>query len=147
MSKSEKTSLKHVVHDGNGKIIKVRSKLETQIAKVFNDAGASWSYEVTKIPYIIPESNHTYTVDFSLGNGILIEGKGYLSDHQERYKYVLLKQQYPSLDLRFVFDNPNKLCGGTKYSHAKWADKWGFQWCGIKDTDTIQSWINERNSN
>lgn len=140
---SEKTSLKHVVNDGTGKTIKVRSNLEVKLAAILNDTHKAWEYEVTTIPYTVPESHHKYTVDFTLLNGILIEGKGYLSDHQERHKYVLLKQQYPDLDLRFVFDNPNKLCGGTKYSHAKWADKFGFRWCSIKDVEQIQSWLNE----
>jgi Phage endonuclease I len=120
---------------------KRRSKLELRFEDILLEAKAEYEYEVTVIPYIVPESSHKYTVDWTLLNGLLIETKGYLSDHQERNKYVLLKQQYPELDLRFVFDNPNKLCGGTKYSHAKWADKYGFQWCGIKDVETIQSWI------
>lgn len=137
---SEKTSPKHVVQDGHGKTINVRSKLEIKLSEILNQTKVPWKYEITTIPYIVPESNHKYTVDFTIGE-LLIEGKGYLSDHQERYKYVLLKQQYPDLDLRFVFDNPNKLCGGTKYTHAKWADKYGFKWCGIKDVDQIQQWI------
>lgn len=139
----EKVSTKHVVQDGNGKTIKVRSKLEQTLAKLLNNTNSIWEYEVTKIPYIIPESNHTYTVDFSLINGILLEGKGYLSSHQERHKYVLLKQQHPDLDLRFVFDNPNKLCGGTKMTHAKWAEKYGFPYCSIKDIEQIVSWVKE----
>ena len=133
------------MQDGNGKTIKVRSKLETKIADILNNIGSVWEYEVTKIPYIIPESNHNYTVDFSLVNGLLIEGKGYLSDHAERNKYVLLKQQNPSLDLRFIFDNPQKLCGGTKMTHAKWAEKYGFPYCSIKDVDQIESWVKEKN--
>lgn len=131
------------MQDGNGKTIKVRSKLEQTLAKLLNNTNSIWEYEVTKIPYIIPESNHTYTVDFSLINGILLEGKGYLSSHQERHKYVLLKQQHPDLDLRFVFDNPNKLCGGTKMTHAKWAEKYGFPYCSIKDIEQIVSWVKE----
>lgn len=139
--------MKHVVNDGNGKTIKVRSNLEVKLSAILNETDKVWEYEVTTIPYIVPESSHKYTVDFTLLNGVLIEGKGYLSNHQERTKYVLLKQQYPDLDLRFVFDQPNKLCGGTKYSHAKWADKWGFRWCSIRDTEQIQSWINENDKN
>lgn len=126
--------------DGNGKTITVRSKLEIRLSDILNETKIPWEYEVTTIPYIIPESKHKYTVDFTVGP-ILIEGKGYLSDHQERYKYVLLKQQHPDLDLRFVFDNPNKLCGGTKMTHAKWAEKYNFKWCGIKDTEVIKEWI------
>lgn len=141
---SEKTSPKHVVQDGTGKTIKVRSKLEIKLAEILTECNEVWAYEITQIPYTIPKSDHKYTVDFTLSNGVLIEGKGYLSDHQERYKYVLLKQQHPDLDLRFVFDNPNKLCGGTKQTHGAWATKYGFKWCGIKDVEQIHSWVKER---
>lgn len=139
----EKTSLKHVVQDGTGKTIKVRSKLEIKLAEILTDCNEIWAYEVTQIPYTIPQSEHKYTVDFTLSNGILLEGKGYLSDHKERYKYVLLKQQHPDLDLRFVFDNPNKLCGGTKMTHAKWAEKYGFAYCSIRDVEQIKQWIKD----
>ena len=126
---------------------KRRIKLELKFEDILLENKVEYDYEITVIPYTVPESKHKYTVDWTLLNGTLVETKGYLSDHQERNKYVLLKQQYPDLDLRFVFDNPNKLCGGTKYSHAKWADKFGFRWCSIKDVETIQSWISENGKN
>jgi hypothetical protein len=45
------------------------------------------------IPYIIPESQHKYTVDWSFPhNNIHIESKGYLSDNAERQKYILIKE-------------------------------------------------------
>lgn len=122
---------------------KRRSKLEERFESILKDFDVPYEYEVTKIDYIIPESSHTYTVDWTVLNGKLIETKGYLSDHSERRKYVLLKEQHPDLDLRFVFDNPNKLCGGTKMSHAKWAEKYGFRYCSIKDTEQIKQWITE----
>jgi len=133
----------HVTQDPLGNDLIVRSNLETKIVSILNNNSNDWKYEVTKIPYSIPESSHTYTVDFTLPNGILLEGKGYLSDHAERYKYILIKQQYPDLDLRFIFDNPNKLVGGTKMTHGKWADKYGFRWCGVKDIEVLQEWIKE----
>lgn len=138
-----KPAIKHEVVDGFGKKIKVRSKLETKIADVLNLTDQFWSYEDTKVDYIVPESSHTYLVDFTLSNGILLEGKGYLSDYRERNKYVLLKQQHPEIDLRFVFDNPNKLCGGMKSTHAEWAEKYNFPYCSIKDVETIKEWVNE----
>jgi len=122
---------------------KRRSRLEERFELLIKDAQVEYGYEVTKIPYTVPESKHTYTVDWSINNGVLIETKGYLSDHRERHKYVLLKEQYPDLDLRFVFDNENKLCGGTKMTHAKWAQKYGFPYCSIKDIDIIESWLKE----
>lgn len=122
---------------------KRRSKLELRFEEILKEAKAEYDYEVTKIPYIIPESNHNYIVDWTVKGKLYLETKGYLSDYQERHKYILVKTQNPDLDLRFVFDNPNKLCGGTKMTHAKWADKYGFKWCGVKDTETIIKWINE----
>ena len=144
MAKSEKPAKKATVVDSFGQDVKVRSKLEEKFAKVLNDFQVEWLYEVTKVPYIIPESQHTYTVDFTTKNGQLWEVKGYLSDYTERNKYVLLKKQNSDLDLRFVFDNPNKLCGGTKMTHAAWAIKNGFKYCSINDVDTIRSWAKEK---
>lgn len=120
---------------------KRRSKLELKFEEIIKEFDVAYDYEVTKIPYTIPESNHNYTVDWTFINGLLVETKGYLSDHKERYKYVLLKQQHPDLDLRFVFDNPNKLCGGTKMTHAKWAEKYGFAYCSIRDVEQIKQWV------
>lgn len=119
---------------------KRRSKLELKFEEILKENNVEYDYEVTKIQYIIPESKHTYTVDWTIGNGTLLETKGYLSDHRERNKYILIKQQQPDIDLRFVFDNENKLCGGTKMTHGKWAEKAGFQYCSIKDIDTIKEW-------
>ena len=122
---------------------KRRSKLELKFEEIIKSFEVEYDYEVTKIPYTVPESNHNYTVDWTFINGLLVETKGYLSDHKERYKYVLLKQQHPDLDLRFVFDNPNKLCGGTKMTHAKWAEKYGFAYCSIRDVEQIKQWIKD----
>lgn len=127
-------------------VIKRRSRLEERFEVILKEFDVTYDYEVTKIPYVIPESNHNYTVDWSLINGIHIETKGYLSEHSERRKYVLIKEQHPNIDLRFVFDNPTKLCGGTKMTHAAWATKYGFPWCGIKDVEQIRSWVKEQNA-
>lgn len=132
-----------MTQDGSGKEIKVRSKLETQIATVLNEFEFDWKYEITSVPYTIPETSHKYTVDFTLENGLLLEGKGYLSDHAERKKYVLIKEQHPEIDIRFVFQDPNKKCGGMKTTHGQWADKCGFKWCSIKDTEQLKNWISE----
>lgn len=111
------------------------------MVKALNETGLPWEYESEKIAYIVPESKHQYNPDFVLNNGVYLEGKGILIDHQERSKYILLKQQYPNLDLRFIFGNPNKRCGGMKLTHGEWAEKYGFPYCSVKDVDTIKSWI------
>lgn len=124
-----------------------RSKLEDTFEIILNEYNINYNYELTKLTYIIPESKHTYLIDWTLPNNLYIETKGYLSNAQERNKYKLIKQQYPNIDLRFVFDNPNKLCGGTKYTHAVWAEKNKFKYCGIKDIETILEWVSHDNKN
>lgn len=111
------------------------------MVKALNATGLPWQYESEKISYVVPESTHYYTPDFVLPNNVYLEGKGILIDHQERTKYVLLKQQDPTLDLRFIFGNPLKRCGGMKLTHGEWAEKHGFLYCSVKDVDTIKSWI------
>jgi len=122
---------------------KRRSLLEHKFESILKEYDVLYEYEITKIPYIVPESSHKYTVDWTLQSGILLETKGYLADYQERLKYQLIKLQHPTIDLRFVFQDPNKLCGGTKMKHSTWADKQGFKWCSIKDTEQLASWFKE----
>lgn len=118
-----------------------RSKLEQDFEKILQDLNINYTYESTIISYIIPESSHKYKVDWSFDKPIFIETKGWLSSSIERKKYELIKKQYPNLDLRFIFANPNKYCGGTKYSHATWAKKQGFKYCSINDYDIIKEWL------
>lgn len=86
------------------------------------------SYEEYQIPYTIPESAHTYTPDFVLQNGIVIEAKG-LFEADDRKKHLLIKKQYPHLDVRFVFANPaNRLYKGAKTTYADWCLQHGFRY-------------------
>ena len=143
MAKPEKPSKKCIVKSPDGTDVKVRSKLEEKFAGILSNFDVDWFYEISKIKYTIPESQHTYIVDFTTKNGVFWECKGYLSDYAERRKYVLLKEQNPDLDIRFVFDNPSKLCGGTKMTHAAWAKKYNFPYCGVNDLETIRAWAKE----
>ena len=50
-------------------------------------------------------------------------------DSADRVKHLLVKEQYPDLDLRFVFQNAHaKLYKGAKGTNADWCDKHGIQW-------------------
>ena len=55
---------------------KFRSGLEEEIAKQLTDLGVSYDYETLTILYKKPEQQSRYTPDFTLPNGIIIEGKG-----------------------------------------------------------------------
>jgi hypothetical protein len=103
-----------------------RSGLEEKNAKYLEQAGVDVAYEEHEIIYTIPESTHKYTPDIVLPNGIIVETKGIFSV-DDRKKHQLIKKQYPNLDIRFVFTNPNtKINKGSPTSYAKWCEKQGF---------------------
>ena len=101
-----------------------RSGLEYKIAKQLEDCGITYEYEKLRLKYQRPLS--TYTPDFRLPNGIIIEGKGLFSS-SDRSKHLLVKGQHPELDIRFVFSNSkSKLYKGSKQTYGGWCDKHGF---------------------
>lgn len=105
-----------------------RSGLEATIAAALAVAGVPAEFETVKVPYTQPEKARTYTPDFILPNGIVIETKGMFTI-EDRQKHLWVKAQHPRLDIRFVFSNAKgKLRKGSPTSYADWADKHGFQW-------------------
>lgn len=99
-----------------------RSGLEEKIDEQLRAAHATFTYETDKIKYTIPESVHVYTPDFTIttesGKIIYVETKG-IWDSQDRYKHLLIKQQHPELDIRFVFQNSKaKIRKGSKTTYA-----------------------------
>lgn len=105
-----------------------RSGLEDTLADELKSAGVPVLYEAMKIKYVTPAVNHTYTPDFLLPNGIIIESKGYFSS-DDRKKHLLIKEQHPEYDIRFVFQNPNtRLYKGSPTTYGMWAEKYGFKY-------------------
>jgi hypothetical protein len=95
-------------------------------------------YETTKIKYVIPESLHTYTVDFVLPSGIMVETKGRFVA-EDRKKHLLIQKQHPELDIRFVFQNSKvKINKGSKTSYADWCNKNGFTFA---DKEVPEEWF------
>ncbi|OQS44845.1 endonuclease I [Chromobacterium haemolyticum] len=104
-----------------------RSGLEDAICTSLESKAIPVVYEAFYLDYTIPESGHKYTPDFILPNGIIIESKGRFMP-EDRKKHLLIKAQYPDIDIRFVFSNPNaKLYTGSPTSYAAWCAKEGFQ--------------------
>lgn len=104
-----------------------RSGFESDINELLVQQGIDGEYEKHKISYTIPESEHNYTPDFKLPNGIFIETKGRFVT-ADRSKHILIKKQHPELDIRFVFQNSKgKIRKGSKTSYADWCIKHGFQ--------------------
>ena len=117
-----------------------RSGLEEVVAANLKAINIDGEYEQHKIKYTIPESKHIYTPDFRLPNGIFVETKGrFLAD--DRKKHLLIKEQHPELDIRFLFQNSKaKISKASKTTYASWCEKYGFKYA---DKNIPESWIQE----
>lgn len=103
-----------------------RSGLEAEVAAQLEGAGVEYLYETERIPYADTKV-HKYTPDFKLPSGVLIEAKGRFVA-SDRAKHLLIQQQHPELDIRFVFSNSkSRLSKASKTSYADWCHKHGFQ--------------------
>jgi hypothetical protein len=118
-----------------------RSGLEGRISKQLKDLDVPVKYEEMKIKYAVNEVR-TYTPDFELPNGIIIESKGRFVV-ADRKKHLLIKKQRPDLDIRFVFSNSRaKINKGSKTTYGMWCDKHGFLYA---DKLIPEEWLNESN--
>lgn len=109
---------------------KYRSGLERGMGRLLHDVGVPFSHESERIPY---HKLHHYLPDFHLSDlGYFIETKGRFLP-QDRAKHLLIKQQHPDIDLRFVFQNPKaKLSKKSKTTYGQWCEKHGFLYSGKK---------------
>lgn len=100
-----------------------RSGLEERTAKQLEDLGVSYEFETLVIPYQVPASSHRYTPDFVIttksGKVIIVETKG-IWDAKDRAKHLLIREQHPELDIRFVFDRSKSKI--SKNSQTTYAD-------------------------
>lgn len=117
-----------------------RSIFERDLAGQIRNATGTLSYETVTVKY--QRKPQTYTPDFVLPNGIIIESKGRFTA-TDRTKMLLVKEQNPGLDIRMVFQNPNvKLTKGSKTTYGDWATKHGYPWAARW---VPTEWFNEPN--
>lgn len=117
-----------------------RSGLEERNAKHLEALGQPVHFETFKLKYVIPQSTHTYTVDFRLVNGILVETKG-IWDATDRAKHLFVRTQYPDLDIRIVFSRAaSPLYKGSRTTLAGWATKHGFTFA---EKLIPEAWVHE----
>lgn len=109
-----------------------RSGLEAEVGEQLDAIpGLVWEYETRKITYSVPSRMSKYTPDFpitTLGTGklIYIETKGKF-EVKDRQKHLLIKDQHPEIDIRFVFSNPNqRISKQSKTTYAMWCQKFDF---------------------
>ena len=119
-----------------------RSGLEKDTASYLRKHKVKFTYEEEKIKWE-DFKVRTYTPDFILENGIIIETKGRFVT-ADRRKHKLIKKQYgDEYDIRFLFSNPNtKLSKVSKTTYAQWCRRHGFQYA--KGPEVPASWLQER---
>jgi hypothetical protein len=103
---------------------KFRSGFEAKTANYLRRLGIEFEYESLKVSYM---REATYTPDFILPNGIIIETKG-LWTSEDRTKHLLIKEQHP-------------VRKGSKTTYAMWCEKKGLKYC---DKTIPKSWLNTK---
>jgi len=102
-----------------------RSIFESEVANCLSADGLCWSYENRKFDITIPRS---YTPDFELPNGIILEVKGYF-DAEDRRLVKLFKEQHPDVDIRMVFQSARKrITPKSRTTYGMWCDNNNIPW-------------------
>jgi hypothetical protein len=115
-----------------------RSGLELEISESLKNRGIDGQYEENVIEYIKPITKHKYHPDFRLPNGIFVETKGRFLT-ADRKKHLLIKEQHPELDIRFLFQNSKvKISKNSKTTYASWCEKNGFLYA---DKEIPEEWL------
>jgi|TARA_R100001129_G_scaffold19241_1_gene12217 hypothetical protein len=120
-----------------------RSGLEDKVAEYLTFHKMKFLYEKVKIEWE-DLAYRTYTPDFILDNGIIIETKGIFTV-ADRRKHLCIKKQHPHLDIRFVFTNSNrKLQKNAKSTYAQWCIKYDFRYY---NRIIPEDWLKEKGKN
>lgn len=121
-----------------------RSGLEKTVADQIKKRGLDVKYEdvFSRINFTQPAIDRTYTPDFILPNGIVVETKGRFT-LEDRKKHLWIKEQHGSkYDIRFVFSNSkSKIRKGSKTSYGDWCTKNGFKYADKRIPD---QWFKEK---
>ena len=117
-----------------------RSGLEIKISDLLKEQRVKFKYEPFKIEWE-DLAYRTYTPDFVLYNGVIIETKGQFTA-ADRRKHLAIQKQHPKLDIRFVFTNSRrKLRKGAKSTYGEWCERYDFEYY---DRIIPESWIKEK---
>lgn len=112
-----------------------RSKFEAQVEAQLIAAGVKPEYEPESFKYSLK-----YIPDFKLPNGVYLECKGWFQP-EDRTKMLRVRETNPGVDIRFVFQQNNKLSPESNMRYGDWCDKHGFKWC-VKNIPT--EWLDTK---
>ena len=104
-----------------------RSAFEARFARDLHNRKIKSEYESEKIRYV-PKTK-LYTPDFYItSHNFYVETKGRFVS-SDRAKHLLIKEQHPDLDIRFIFmDDKIRLDKRSKTTYGGWCDKYDFKY-------------------
>ena len=117
-----------------------RSGFEKGFSDYLKGLNVNFEYENKIVEYVGKPKK--YKPDFYLvDQDIYIETKGYF-DQQDRVKHLLIREQHPSLDIRFIFMDSNlKINKSSVTTYAKWCSKHNFMFA---DKILPRQWLKEK---
>lgn len=121
---------------------KYRSGLEDKVVAGALEIGLPFVYEGITLPFEKPAK---YKPDLLLGNGIVVEIKGYF-ESSDRAKHKLIHAKYPEIDIRFLFSKPSNLIGKkSRTTYADWCRQNGipYEACDTRKPTLPHRWITE----
>jgi len=127
---------------------KFKSKLEEEFDNFLKQKKIKADYESIKISYLKPAKSSKYTPDFICpveNLYIILETKGQFLT-SDRKKHLIVKEQHPQLDIRFVFSNSKTKIGKkSSTSYGKWCELKGFKYHCIQSTKKFlpDEWVKE----
>ena len=106
---------------------KYKSRFEKRFASDLKQRRIVFDYEKHKFSY--QPKIKTYTPDFYMPEfDLFVETKGFFNV-SDRVKHLLIKEQHPDLDIRFIFmDAKIRLDKRSKTTYGGWCEKHGFKY-------------------
>ncbi|ANY29034.1 hypothetical protein UNOSLW4_0095 [Pseudomonas phage UNO-SLW4] len=124
----------------NARVGIYRSGLEERNVAHCKKFGVEPGFETHYLNYVVPERTAKYNPDLFLPNGIIVETKG-IFETADRQKHLLVREQYPELDIRLVFSSSkSKIYSGSKTTYGDWCEKHGIIYA---DKLIPASWLKE----
>ena len=119
---------------------KLRSGYEKKVRKCLEENKVQYTYESMVIKYVVPETKRSYTPDFILPNGVIIEAKGYW-DAESRRKMALVVEQNPDLKIKMLLQRDNTISKKSKTKYSDWARARGIE-CAVSPQGIIpEEWL------
>jgi len=117
-----------------------RSGFENTFAQFLGMNHIPFEYESVRLKYT--PKIRTYVPDFHLyEHSMYIETKGRFVA-SDRAKHKLIQEQFPDLDIRFLFQDAKlKLYAGSDTTYGDWCKKNGFKYA---EKETPKEWLDQQ---